>query len=64
MPVDEKDIAPIAQPLPGRRNCSGKSTHIVFIVLGTVPWEEKKNTFFYYFKFYGETGNPVTKDNG
>lgn len=37
IPVEENAIAPIAQPLPGRRNTSGISLHITCVESGTVP---------------------------
>lgn len=37
MPQDEKDMAPMAQPLSGRRNTSGISWQCVLLASGTVP---------------------------
>lgn len=37
IPAAEKNIAPIAQPLSGRRNSSGMSRHVEWVSSGTVP---------------------------
>lgn len=40
IPVAEKDIAPIAHPLSGRRNSSGISRQAECMSSGTVPWRQ------------------------